>query len=154
VSGLAEIKVALADALRETYEGLANADGEVAIQIEPRYVIDPSPPTIDVYPGRSPSRDLEVAGMSDGTDFGAYMLTVRARVLTADQDAGQDLLDEFADDASELSLPVAIEGSYPLDDRIASIDVVDFSGLQVYQENGIDKWLGMEYIVRIIPALS
>jgi len=152
VSGLLEIANALADYLREGYAELEETEG-IAFQVEPKYLVNPSPPTIDIYPGRSPARALEAGGMG-GAEFGGYVLTVRFRMLTADYDAGHELLYLVADDESDYSLAVGIESSYPLDGRVASIVVLDFSGLTIYPEGEFEKWIGFEHSVTIIPALS
>ena len=88
---MAEIMEAMADQIREALLSVT----DVAVQVEPRMVLNPSPPTIDIYPGDD-SRDPSSAGFDDVA--GGYFFTVRARVSTADETAGQDLLLAFMDD--------------------------------------------------------
>jgi len=152
VSGLLEISEALADFLREGYAELAETDG-IDFQVEPKYIIGPTPPTIDIYPGRTPARDLDAAGMGDA-EFGGYLLTVRFRMLTADYDAGYRMMYLVSDDESDYSLAAGIEASYPLDGRVASIVVTEFSGITIYPEGDSDKWIGFEHAVHVIPARS
>ena len=153
MSGLHEIKAALADYLREGYAELEEDEGNGwAVQVEPGYVIGPTPPTVDIYQGRTPARDLDAAGYGD--EFGAYLLTVRFRMLSADYDAGTELMDLLSDDESDYSLAAGVEAAYPLDGMVSSIDVQEFSGLTVYPEGEVAKWLGFELAVRIIPAFS
>lgn len=109
---MAQIMDALADLIRGE---ITNAT-EVDLQIEPRAVISPTPPTIDMYPS-DPSEDAAYAGF--GELNGAFLLTVRARVSTADQEAGEDLLLAFMDDG-DLSLSNAILTD-PLLDGIARV---------------------------------
>ena len=153
MSGLLEIAEALADFLRAGYQELEDDETNGwAVQVEPKYLVTPTPPTVDIYPGRSPSRDLETAGYGD--EFGAYVLTVRFRMLTADYDAGHELMYLLSDDTSDYSLAAGVEAAYPLGGLAASIDVQDFSGMTVYPEGDVDKWIGFELAVRIIPAFS
>jgi len=152
-ASLSAIVAALADFLREGYAELeADEENGWAVQVEPQYLVNPQPPSIDIYQGRTPSRDLSTAGYGD--EFGAYILTVRFRMLTADYDAGQELMYLLSDDASDYSLAAGVEAAYPLDGLAASIDVQDFSGITVYPEGDVDKWIGFSLAVRIIPAES
>jgi hypothetical protein len=85
-AGLRTIRDEMADQIRAAMAAVTDID----VQVEPRWVPNPTPPCIDMYPGASP-RDRETAAMSADDDEG-YYITVRARVTTADSDAGQDLL--------------------------------------------------------------
>lgn len=160
MSGLVAITTALADQIRSYYVGVSDADGEIAFQVEPRYIINPTPPTIDVYPGPTPARDLDTAGMGfadeDGTieDHGGYLLAVRARFGTADDDAGHELLYELCDDTEELSLSAAILEDATLDGNAASVDIQSFSGITVYPDGDGRLRLGFDFTVRVLPAFS
>ena len=68
-------------------------------------VFNPTPPSIDIYPA-SELRDPATAGFEDLD--GGYIFTVRARVSTADNEAGQDTLLRFCDDEDELCIPLAL----------------------------------------------
>lgn len=158
MAGLVAITNALADQIRSYYVGAADADGEIAFQVEPRYIVNPTPPTIDVYPGPTPARDLDTAGMGfvdDGIeDHGGYLLAVRARFGTADDDAGHELLYELCDDTAALSLSAAIVEDATLDGNAASVDIQAFSGITVYPDGDGRLRLGFDFTVRVLPAFS
>lgn len=97
---MAQIMDALADLIRDEITNATDVD----LQIEPRAVLSPTPPTIDMYPS-DPSEDAAYSGFGDLD--GAFLLTIRARVSTADQEAGEDLLLAFMDD-DDLSITEAI----------------------------------------------
>lgn len=122
------------------------------VQVEPRMVLNPSPPTVDMYPG-DPFRDPQTAGFDDLD--GAYVLTVRARVHTADDDAGQDLLLAFMDDENALSIQVALEDDQTLNGLATQVVAADNTGYRIYQDvSGAGAWLGCEWRVLLIRAES
>lgn len=125
---LAEIQDALADQIRSVLVDVT----DVAVQVEPRWVTNPTLPTIDIYPG-DPSTDPDLRGM--GEALGADLLTVRARVDMADTTAGQDLLLAFMDDEDPLSIASAIQEDYTLG-GIADVDVQSRSGFVRFVEGG------------------
>lgn len=148
VSGLVAIKAALTQQIRDFY-----ADAEIAFQVENQLVLNPSPPTIDVYQASFAARDLQTAGFADWA--GAYFLTVRFRMETADYDAGSEILDELSDDESDLSLLAAIYDDPTLNGNVTSLDVQQFSGLTVYPDGtGAGAWLGFDYRVLCLAAQS
>jgi hypothetical protein len=67
--------------------------------------LNPTPPSIDVYPG-DPFVDDAGAGFTDLD--GSVYFTVRARVSTADSYAGQELLLAFMDSGGPLSVQAAL----------------------------------------------
>jgi len=77
--------------------GIANVlesqlvNGVDAIQIEPRMIISPTPPCLDVYPGDPFG---EATTFDDGRE---QLFTIRARVATGDTTGGQELLLELMD---------------------------------------------------------
>jgi hypothetical protein len=101
LSTLAEILEQMAVKVREVTDTITDVD----IQVESGIVINPTAPCIDIYPA-DPSMDPSVGGFGDID--GAESITVRARVSTADSDAGQELLLAFMDDEDELSLAAAL----------------------------------------------
>lgn len=129
MSTVADLKEQLANQIRAAITPAAYVD----IQVEPRMVPNPSPPTIDIYPAAI-ATDPQTAGFGDLD--GAYLFTVRARVQESDPDANQDLLDEFYDNESSLSLQVAIEADTTLGGWAIQAFVVDGSktGYAVYDE--------------------
>jgi hypothetical protein len=67
---------------------------------------------------------------------GGYLITVRARVSTADNYAGQDLLLAFMDDENELSVAAALGEDTTLNGTCASLDVVGQSGYVLAPDPG------------------
>jgi hypothetical protein len=97
---LAQILDEMADTIRPVMAATTET-----VQVEPRIVLSPSPPTIDIFPS-DPSNDPELAAF--GEDVGGELITVRVRVDTADSVAGQDLLLALMDDVDELSVVAAL----------------------------------------------
>jgi hypothetical protein len=145
-AGLVDIKIAMADQIRTTVAAVTDVD----VQVEPMRIFNPTPPTVDIYWGAR-SRDEGSAAFDDVS--GAYLFTVRARVPTSDHDAGRALLDEFADDTSDLCLAQALLDDPTLNGYVTSIDVREFSGETVYVE-GDSELLGFQFTVMAIPADS
>jgi hypothetical protein len=125
VASLSEIMDALADQIRSVLVNVTDVD----IQVEPRLIVSPSPPTIDIFPGDIP-REPNTAGFDDLA--GAYVLTVRARVATGDNEAGQDLLIAFMDDLNDLSVAQAIMDEPTLNGNAGDTYVREPSGFRVY----------------------
>lgn len=147
VSGMAEIMDAMADQIR----GVVDDVTDVAVQVEPRMVLNPTPPTVDIYPGDS-ARLAESAAFDDD---GGYLFTVRARVSTADQDAGQDLLVAFMDDEDPLCLGLALIADATLAGHAASVDIRDVSGYRLFEHpSGEGAFLGFQFTAIVIPAKS
>ena len=71
------------------------------MQVTGRLNPNPTPPSIDVYPG-DPFRDTPTAGF--GQVGGELLFTVRARVTTVDNIAGQNLLLRLMDDEDDISV--------------------------------------------------
>lgn len=138
----------LADSIRSVMGGVTDVD----VQVEPRYVLNPTPPTVDIYPG-DPERDDLSRAFDDPS--GGYLFTVRARVNTADPDAGQNLLLAFMDDADDLCLPLAILDDPTLNGYASSIDVRDFTGFRLYEHpSGEGGYLGFQFTTIVLPAES
>lgn len=120
------------DALATQIRSVIDDVTDVAVQVEGRWVTNPTPPTIDIYPA-DPSSDPELRAF--GELLGAELLTVRARVPMGDTDAGQDLLLAFMDDEDPLSIAQAINENDTLD-GIVDIDVRSRSGYVRFVEQG------------------
>ena len=147
-AGLIQIADALADQIRNVTEQVDGID----IQVERGFVINPTPPTVDIYFG-DVARDALSAAFDDVS--GAYIFTVRARAATADVDAGMELLWRFADDTDDLCLAVAILDEPTLNGYASSVDVRDFTGLRGYEHvSGEGFYLGFQFSVWVIPAES
>jgi hypothetical protein len=122
------------------------------VQVEPRLVLNPTPPCIDIYPGDI-GRDEPSAAFDDLS--GAYLFTLRARVSTADHTAGQDLLLAFMDDANQLSLARALDDDPTLNGYATSLDVRGQTGYIVYPDAGGEGvLLGCQWQVMVLAAQS
>lgn len=145
---LAALMDALADQIRDNLDDTI----DVAVQVEGRMIMNPTPPTIDIQPG-DPSADGEVAAFGDL--YGGDVLTVRARVSTADTDAGQGLLLALMDDEDPLSIVAAVNTDPTLGGLAADTDVRGRSGYTLFPDPGGDgALLGCLWAVLIIKARS
>jgi hypothetical protein len=126
---------------------------DVTVQVEPRMIPNPTPPTIDIFPGDTP-RDRESAAMADWDDDG-YFITVRVRVATADNFAGQDLLLAFVDPTDPLSIGQALYDEPTLNGYAADLDIVAQTGyIAIPDLDGAATRLGCQWTVRVLPANS
>ncbi len=149
MAGLTDILEATADQIRNTLT--ASVTG-IDIQVEPRWILHPTPLAIDVIPGTL-ARDQDTAAFGDIA--GGYLLTVRARINTPEFDASYDILMELMDDDSPLSLAGALASDPTLNGYAADSDLRDFTGLQAYERvlgDGAD--LGFQFNLLVIPAES
>jgi len=147
MAGLRDIVDALADQIRNTV-----TDADFGVQVEPTYVLTPSPLTIDIYPG-DPARDADTAGFDDVS--GGYLLTVRARINTPDFDAAYDVLLSLMDDEDPMSLAAAVDDDPTLNGYASDTDVRDFTGLRAYETpDGVSAYLGFQVTALVIPARS
>ena len=140
----AELLDAMADQIRA-----AVAAADVDVQVEPRLVPNPSPPTVDMYPG-DVSRGTEAAAFGVN---GEFLFTVRARVDTNDHEANQDLLLAFMDDINDLSLPMALLDEPTLGGLASDLDVVDATGFVSYPF-GNETLIGFQFTCKVIRADS
>ena len=145
---MAQIMGQMADQIRAAVVTVTDVD----VQVEPRMVLSPTPPTIDIYPGDA-ARDGESAAFDDVN--GGYLFTVRARVNTADQDAGQDLLLAFMDDTNDLCIALALLDEPTLNGYASSIDVRDVSGYRLFEHpSGDGAYLGFQFTALVLAANS
>jgi hypothetical protein len=145
VGSLIEIMDAMADQI-------ADAIGAEAlnVQVEPRMVVNPTPPCIDIYPADEP-RDAETAGFADLD--GGYVFTVRARVNTADNEAGQDLLLAFMDDEDTLCVPAALLEDPTLGGASSSVHIDSGTGyVQYAAPSGEGAYLGAQWRVKVLKV--
>ncbi len=145
---LAEVMDALADQIRDVVDNVT----DVAVQVEPRIILTPTPPTIDMYPA-DPSGDPELRSFADMV--GGELLIVRARVSTADHVAGQDLLLALMDDVDPLSLGAAIVEDKTLAGTAADVHLRERSGFITFLDTAGDaQTLGFTWAVVVIKARS
>jgi hypothetical protein len=147
VATLEQILAELANQIRDTIDDVTDVD----VQVEPGWLLAPSPPAIDIYPA-DPSNEPELAAF--GEQMGGELITVRARVSAADIDAGQSLLLGFMDDEHELSIVNAITD--PTLNGLA--DTLAFRGRSGYREfpdlSGEGRWLGCLWSFVVVKARS
>ena len=147
-ASLRQILDELADQIRNVYE----AADEIDVQVEPRLVPNPTPPTIDMYPADLP-RDPDTAAYGDLA--GAYLITVRARIATNDADAMQDLLVDMMDDQHDLSLLGAAFDDETLNGYASSMDLRDQTGFRVYEDTaGLGAYVGFQFTALVFPGDS
>jgi hypothetical protein len=132
------------------------AVSEVEVQVTSRRNFNPTPPSIDIYPG-DPFRDNTSASTAGFQEIGGELaLTVRARVSTVDNNAGQDLLLRLMDDEDDISVAAALMEDQTLGGLTGSIIVDGNSGYIAYLEPGQEgaALLGCEWRVRLLRTLS
>lgn len=145
---LQSIMVAIADQIRHVIV----TTGGVTAQVEPRWIIHPTPLAIDVIPGDL-LRDPETAAFGDVS--GGYFITVRARINTPDFDSSYDALVELMDDSNDLCLAAAVFDDPTLNGYASSMDLRDFTGLRAYERiKGDGADLGFQFTLLVIPAQS
>jgi hypothetical protein len=129
--GLAGIMQALAESLEPITVEIPG------LQITPYLNPNPTPPCLDIYPG-----DPFETGAGFGVSEAQLFFTIRARVSTADTEAGQLLLLRMLDPSDSASVEAAIED-------IATVVPEGVSGFREYLEeqasNG--RLLGCEWRV-------
>lgn len=134
----------MADTLRTAYSGL-----DVDIQVEPRLVLNPTPPCIDIYPADT-QRGTETAGFTASGVDGELLFTVRARVSTADSEAGQDLLLAMMDDENDLCIAVPLSSDPTLGGLTSDLFVQPGTGYGLYTLPDGGSLLGCQFIVAVV----
>ncbi len=132
---------------------LDNGIGEgtpAGVQVIARRSFNPTPPSIDMYPS-DPFRSTDIAGF--GNISGAYLFTVRARVTTADYEAGQDVLLDLMDDESVNCVADLLMDDQTLAGTVSAVDVDGPTGFSLYADpSGDGALLGVEWHITIVNA--
>jgi len=130
---LLEISEALAAALEPLRTGIPE------LQITAHMNVNPTQPSIDIYPG-DPFQEAAGFGL-DPTLF----FTVRARVSTADQAAGQARLLQLLEPGG------GVEAALYNDAALEGVAVEGVSGFTEYLDDAVDngRLLGCEWRVRV-----
>jgi len=121
------------------------------VQVEPGLVWNPTPPCLDVYQG-----DPFITRGSFGPGGGYEAIyTVRARVTTADQQDGLELLAEMMDPHGPLSVWTALEADATFGGTVDDSTVEALSGLLPYDSAGgaggyTGTLVGAEWRLRVI----
>jgi hypothetical protein len=146
VTALPSIMEAMANQITAALSGTADPLIE-QLQVTPLLNINPTPPSIDIYPA-----DPFQEGLAFGTVNNELRFSVRARVTTADHEAGQTLLLNMMDPAAATSLASAIASDRKLGNTVQSLSVEGPSGFGIYQDAGGEgSLLGAVWTVRVFP---
>jgi len=144
----------MADQIRDALEASSSLN---AIQVEPLWIANPSPPTIDVYPG-DPGRELvETAafGETDADSASGEWINVRARVATNDARANQAILVDLCDPESDASVVQALYDDPTLGGLAADLNLESQSGFRPFPTiDGSGVHLGVIWSFLVIPARS
>ena len=126
----------LIGAMEEIAAALAPLAAEIdGLQVVPYLNTNPTPPSIDIYPG-TPFQAPAGFGVGEVQVF----FTIRARVSTADEEAGQRLLLRMLDPTDAYSIEAAIS------DVATALEVSEYREyLEDVAENG--RLLGAEWRV-------
>jgi hypothetical protein len=148
---LSEILDEMADQIRTA---LAGADWE--FQVEPRMVLSPTTPSIDIYPA-DPARADDLASFgADAADMQrGYWVNVRARVAPNDHESGQEVLLELKDDMSELCLVQALYDDPTLNGQAVDVELDNETGFTLFSDLDPAKvYIGVLWRFLVIPAHS
>ena len=118
------------------------------LQVDGRFIPNPTPPAIDVYPADPFQQPLAM-----GKGNNQFSLTVRARVGTADSEGGQDLLLSMMDPQAAPSVAQAIMFSRTLGGVVGKVNVsAGPSAFGVFGDaGGQGSLLGCTWTVQVIP---
>jgi hypothetical protein len=128
----------VAETMQEIAGALALLEGEIeGLQVVAFLNVNPTPPSLDVYPG-----DPFQTGAGFGVGESQAFFTVRARVSTADSEAGQQLLLRLLDPDDPASVEAALED-------VAVVVPEGVSGFREYLEESASngRLLGCEWRV-------
>ena len=148
---LAAIMDALATQIDNEIGSRGTADALIEnLQVESRLVFNPTPPVVDIYPA-DPFQDALAFGKGNNELF----LTVRARVTTADHEAGQDLLLQMMDPEADTSMAQAILADRDLGGTVERLNIsagpTSFGVFPAAPGTTGENLLGCTWTVRVIP---
>ena len=133
-------RVSLGDLMDEMADSLLAVVGpavtETEVQVVGRLNPTPTPPSIDIYPG-DPFRDTPTAAFGDVG--GELLFTVRARVITTDNTAGQNLLLRLMDDTDDISVAATLMEDQTLNGLASSVYVEGNTGYTRYLDGGTES---------------
>ena len=136
----------MADQIRSSVSG-----SEWDFQVEPRMVVNPTPPTIDIYPG-DPARDEETA--SFGEMAGGHWINVRARVGVNDHDANQEVLIALKDDEHDICLVQSLYDDPTLGGHASDLQLANESGFVLAEGLNSEVHIGVIWRFLVLPARS
>lgn len=119
------------------------------LQVDGRMIPNPTPPAIDVYPSDPFQELLTFAPVNE------MFFTVRARVHTADNEAGQDLLLSMMDPLAATSVTAAIRSDRKLGSTVGQATVIEGpSAFGLFNDltdpTAQRSWLGCTWRVRVM----
>ena len=152
MSSLREILEAAADQIRDTMA----AESDWAFQVEPSMILNPTPPSIDVFPGpqffdvTTGGMGVDQAGMDEG-----IRIDVLARVAPNDNVANQQVLYELLDPESDMSLVQSLYDDPTLGGLVYDLHLESCSGFQPAPRwDGGMVYLGCLWRFLVIPGRS
>jgi hypothetical protein len=117
------------------------------LQVDGRLVPNPTVPAIDIYPG-DPFQEAAAYGRGNNEMF----FTIRARVSTSDNEAGQDLLLSLMDPQASTSVAQAVLANRTLGSVVEKVGSVEGpSQYGLFGDPNGANWLGCTWRVRIFP---
>ena len=147
MSTVAQIMDALATQVETYYSGGTATPIVDNLQVDGRLIPSPTPPAIDIYPA-DPFQERMAMGHANNELF----FTVRARVNTADNEAGQDLLLSFMDPEATSSMIEALLVSRTLGGTVERVTVEGPSSFGLFGDPGGQmSLLGCTWRARVIP---
>jgi hypothetical protein len=142
VSGL----IAIMDELGDVLDDVVGP----TIQVVPRFNMNPSGVSIDIYPG-DPFRETTAAAFGDTS--GQMIFTVRARTDIADIDGSQDAILALMDDENALSVATALMDDQTLNGLATSVYVEGPSGFLPYGDN-VGVMIGVQWRVTVLNLIT
>lgn len=126
----------------ESYLGTVISD----LQVVDHWENNPTPPSIDIYPANPFQSPFRMRGNND------MRFTVRARVHTADQKAGQSVLLGLMNDTGPNSLSQAIISDRTLGGEVGGLAIEEVGGLEEMRDiGGEGSYMGAVWTVRVVP---
>lgn len=121
--------------------------GVAGLQVVPRLIWNPTPPTLDIYPS-TPFQDADAMGGAK-----EIYLTVRVRVNTPDHSGAQEILLAMMDPESADSVEAAIRSDKTLGGAVQYAHVMPDSPSDygAFIDPGGNALLGAVWRVRVLP---
>ena len=144
MSALTEILDALAAQIQTELDPVVEN-----LQVHARWLTNPSPPAVDIYPA-----DPFTEALTYGAGNVILFLTVRARVTSADQTGGQDLLLGMMDPKEEASMTQALLSDRTLGGKVKRLSVVEGPsafGVFLNPQGEAGSLLGCTWRVQVTP---
>lgn len=138
---LTGVMEALADQIETNLTAVEN------LQVTATLNLDPTPPSIDIYPS-----ETFMEGLTFGKGNVSYRLAVRARVSTAAHEEGQQLLLAMMDPLGASSMHQAILDDRTLGSACSSVTVEGPTAFGIYTDaGGVGSLLGAVWTVLVLP---